>query len=231
MEHLPPTEGAPLAGALASAQGAPPASASPASDSPTPASERLRRQITRLRVVPAVLGILLLVAVLDDTRAFVPGAVVALFGEAIQLWASSHVYRKIRRLTTSGPYARVRNPMYIGRFFVILGFFVMTGKPWLCVLYAVIFAAYAHVRVLREEKFLEGVFGEPYREYCAQVRSWLPSPSPWAGAEARAASWQQVCVNHENLNLYILLALLLVIRLRMEYLPHANLLGLLAGHR
>ncbi len=220
MKHLPSSEGSSLEDPAAQ----------DARSTPTPASERLRRQITRGRAALALLGVALLIAALRDSRAFVPGALVSLLGEVIQLWASSHVYRKDRRLTTSGPYARVRNPMYIGRCFVILGFFVMMGNLWLCLLYIVVFAAYAHVRVLREEKFLEATFGQPYREYCSQVRPWLPGLIPWSGAERRASSWAQVCINHENFNLYMLLALLLVIRLRMHFLPGVNLLSLFSGH-
>lgn len=69
---------------------------------------------------------------------FLPGFCVALFGELIQIWSFASL-DKNNRLATKGPYMFVRNPMYIGRFFLVLGCLLATGHimavPALTVLY------------------------------------------------------------------------------------------------
>ena len=60
---------------------------------------------------------------------------VVLFGEALQMWAASHLVKQ-SHLTTSGPYSFVRNPMYTGRFFVGLGCVLMAWNPWVVAVYA-----------------------------------------------------------------------------------------------
>ena len=157
-------------------------------------------------------------SLLHDLDAFLVGMAVALFGEMIQIWAAAHLY-KDSRFTTSGPYTYVRNPMYIGRFFLILGFFLMTANLALIAIYIVLFAAYAHVRVSREERRLKKIFGSDYEHYCSEIRRWLPRLKPYSRAETRRFSWARVCSNGEQLNLIGLLIILTLTYLRIEMLP------------
>ncbi len=74
----------------------------------------------------------------------------------------------------AGPYRYVRNPMYIGVLFVLMGLglyehsisMLIFSLPWLLL---------AHLFViLVEEPGLERRFGSPYSEYKHSVRRWLP---------------------------------------------------------
>src|SRR2546421_759704 len=56
-----------------------------------------------------------------------PGFAVSMFGQAIQLWSFSSLVKN-EQLTAHGPYVLVRNPMYLGRYVLILGFVVVTGS-------------------------------------------------------------------------------------------------------
>ncbi len=143
------------------------------------------------------------------------GAPIALVGELIQVWATSHLH-KDKHLTISGPYSHLRNPMYTGRFVLGLGFFVMTLNPYLIAGYVVLFAAYAHMRVRREEDRLKEIFGEPYLHYCGEVRRWLPRIRPYSRSESRRASWTQVCVNHEQIVLIGVIVVLVAVYLRID---------------
>ena len=53
-----------------------------------------------------------------------------MFGEAIQLWCFASL-DKGRTLAFNGPYALVRNPMYLGRYFILLGGLMLLGNAWL----------------------------------------------------------------------------------------------------
>jgi len=159
-----------------------------------------------------------LVSLLNDKTAFWYGVPVAIFGELIQMWAGSHLH-KDQKLTISGPYSHVRNPMYLGRFFLGLGFFVMTWNPYLIAAYVVIFAAYAHMRVDREEQRLRVIFEPDYQHWCSETNRWLPKLKPYSRSEPRRASWKQTCVNHENINMMGLIVVLIAVYVRLDRFP------------
>ena len=180
-----------------------------------PFEEKLRRKITWYRVPLMAIATVALVSLIHDARFFWYGVPVAFFGEFIQIWAASQLH-KDKLFTISGPYSHVRNPMYIGRFFLGLGFFIMTRNPMLVGIYVVVFAAYAHMRVNREEGRLKVIFAPHYQEYCSEIRRWLPRLKPFSKSETRRAMWTQVCVNHEQLNLYGLVVILALVFVRID---------------
>ncbi len=180
-----------------------------------PFEERLRRGITWYRVPLMALATVALVALIHDTRPFWYGAPVAFWGELVQIWAASQLH-KDERFTISGPYSHVRNPMYIGRFFLGLGFFIMTWNPWIVGFYVVVFAIYAHMRVNREQGRLRVIFAPHYQDYCSEIRRWLPRVRPYSKSENRKAKWTQVRANHEQFNLYGLIVVLAAVYLRID---------------
>jgi protein-S-isoprenylcysteine O-methyltransferase Ste14 len=110
-----------------------------------------------------------------------PGLIVAMAGESLQLWCFACL-RKDRVLSTNGPYALCRNPMYIGRFFMILGAIMLLGNAWFVATYVVAYWFYVVNRVEREERKLTELLGEPYDEYCRQVRRFLPQLRVFPGS-------------------------------------------------
>ena len=176
--------------------------------------EKLRRTITWYRVPLLILPFAVLVAYVHDIGAFWYSVPVAIFGQLLQTWAGSHLH-KDQKLTISGPYSHVRNPMYIGRFVLGLGFFIITANPYLIAGYVIIFAAYAHFRVAREESRLRVIFEPDYQHYCSEIRRWLPKFKPYSRSESKNASWAQVCANHENINMLGVLVVLAAIYLRI----------------
>jgi len=181
--------------------------------------EKVRRAVTWYRVPLMAVGTAALVAFVHDARAFWIGAPIAVIGELVQMWAGSQLH-KDKHLTISGPYSHVRNPMYIGRFILGLGFFVMTANAYLIAGYAALFAVYAHMRVQREESRLKVIFEPDYRHYCSEIRRWLPRLTPYSGSEAKNASWAQVCANHEQINMLGVLVALAAIYLRIAAWPN-----------
>jgi len=161
----------------------------------TPAVVGLAHWFTRWRVLLAVPVVVALFYLVDRAPVW-PGVAVALLGEFVQLWASAHLHKDVRMIT-SGPYGLVRNPMYCGRFLVGLGFVLLTWRWYLIVGYVVVFAFYAQARVLREEARLRDIFGGDYAAYCQAVNRWFPRP--WGRPESsRRWSWEAVRRNHQH---------------------------------
>jgi protein-S-isoprenylcysteine O-methyltransferase Ste14 len=80
-----------------------------------------------------------------------------------------------RRLVVRGPYAYVRNPMYVGAFLALAGA-ALRFRSLPLALYAVGFLTVLHlVVVLYEEPVLRARFGEEYDAYRKAVGRWIPS--------------------------------------------------------
>lgn len=190
----------------------------PVPAAPTGTHEKVRRTITWYRAPISTTGVLIVVLFMHQMNAFWWGLPVALAGEMLQVWAASQL-RKDQLFTISGPYSHVRNPMYIGRFIMVLGFFIMTGQPLLIAIYALLYGVYAHVRVQREERRLSHIFAPHYQHYCTEIRRWLPRLKPYSRATSRRATWAQVCANGEQLILAGVLLVLVLIYFRIKLLP------------
>lgn len=134
--------------------------------------KKVRKLFLKLRL-PA--GILLFVFLLTQLKPawFLPGLIVSILGQLLQMWCMSTIKTQ-KKLTVTGPYMFVRNPMYIGRFFAVFGILMMTGNPWLLALLTVVYYFYMVNRVKREEKILADLFGKDYEDFCRDVHPYLP---------------------------------------------------------
>lgn len=112
------------------------------------------------------------------------GMVVAAGGGVIALWCilsfalvgrgTPAPFDPPRRLVVSGPYAVVRNPMYIGAG-LALGGASLLYQSFALLGYAAAFLLVTHLFVvLYEEPTLRRAFGAEYETYCRQVRRWWP---------------------------------------------------------
>lgn len=134
-----------------------------------------------------------------DPRWFWPGFLVSMAGELIQLWCFASL-DKNRDLACNGPYTLVRNPMYLGRFFIVLGMVMLLGNVWVILAYVVVYYFYMVNRVKREEAHLRTVLGAPYLEYCAAVSRFVPG-RPYRGNPVLYWRWDLLRQNHGWANL------------------------------
>ena len=132
----------------------------------------LRRFLLALRI-PIVLVFVALWPWWVQPELLVAGILVSLAGELLQVWCFACI-EKEKVLTIRGPYQLCRNPMYLARYLLILGFVIVAGSWLACVLYTVVYWFYMVNRVKREEPVLEKIFEQPYRDYCRDVNRFLP---------------------------------------------------------
>ena len=111
---------------------------------------------------------------------FATGMGVMLLGQFIRLLASAAIV-KSRTLTVTGPYAAVRNPLYLGTAFMVLGLLIAlsnfqaplrTALAWLVT--TVSFTLIYRVQIKAEENFLRGEYGDQFLEYMKRVNAILP---------------------------------------------------------
>jgi protein-S-isoprenylcysteine O-methyltransferase Ste14 len=84
-------------------------------------------------------------------------------GTRVEPWKASTT------LVTSGIFARVRNPMYVGGTLFLSGLAIALASDWMLAM-TVVFAIILHFGVVRrEERYLEAKFGDAYRNYRTKV--------------------------------------------------------------
>jgi protein-S-isoprenylcysteine O-methyltransferase Ste14 len=125
------------------------------------------------------------------------GLPLALAGELVRCWAVGYSGVTTRgdhviapELVTAGPYAHVRNPLYVGNFITALGFAIaFTGKNTvaekiglMAASLGTMAAVYATI-IPHEEQFLRTQFGEAFDEYCAAVPPLIPQAEPMPNAK------------------------------------------------
>jgi protein-S-isoprenylcysteine O-methyltransferase Ste14 len=122
------------------------------------------------------------------------GSVLIVPGLTIRALASGHV-QKNEQLTTSGPYAYTRNPLYLGSLILAVGFAVSARNWWIGAGLILFFLA-IYLPVIRgEEAFLGEHFPE-FAEYARQVPRLIPRLSSLGGGGG-TFSWDLYCKHRE----------------------------------
>lgn len=125
-------------------------------------------------------------------------------GESLRTWAAGHLV-KDETLTVGGPYAHVRNPLYLGSLLNTLGFLVILGDLLLAAIFLALAVAVYLPTVKQEEDYLRRMHGEAFEAYRRAVPGLIPRVTPaWlpAGQElasgGAAFSWRTVLANDEH---------------------------------
>ncbi len=112
----------------------------------------------------------------DDIQDFI-GLCVALIGNFLRMTARGHKKKHSQSgedLVTTGPYALVRNPMYLGTFLIGCGFAFIVWPLWSLPLFAFLFHWRFNIQIKIEEEHLSKIFGKKYQAYCERVPRLFP---------------------------------------------------------
>ncbi|MBX3466449.1 MAG: isoprenylcysteine carboxylmethyltransferase family protein [Planctomycetes bacterium] len=173
---------------------------------------RFRAPLLVLAAAPLVWAAL--AASPPDLAALTLGAALALAGAGLRLasirWLGkrARVSRaKVTILVARGPYARVRNPLYLAALLVVAGLGLMAGLgAWALAPTALVWLVYARV-VRHEERALLAAHGPQGAAYLRAVPRWLPLLMPRLGPEVEREPWAEVLRREWRLLLGIPLAL------------------------
>src|SRR5215472_3477218 len=111
------------------------------------------------------------------------GLPISVCGLALRAWAAGHL-AKNATLAQSGPYASVRNPLYIGTLLVAAGLVVASRSIGLGILFAAVFGL-IYLPVIRlEEQHLRSLFPE-FAQFAQRVPALLPRLRPANGGGVR----------------------------------------------
>lgn len=154
------------------------------------------------------------------------GGILMLLGEAIRIHGVAYIggvsrtrsYSTGQKVISGGPFARVRNPLYLGNLLLSAGLVAVANlsfffpQDFLVFFVVCFFAQYIPV-VAWEENNLTQKFGEAYQTYQSQVPRWLPrlSPAPTQGVIEEIKGDYPKAIKSEKNTLTTSVVLLLVV--------------------
>lgn len=156
------------------------------SDQTSPNSIKIGKWLFRHRTaVPVPFALALLLLRVGEApfswTLVVAGVVLTGGGEWLRLTAVRHIGAisrtrsdRLGPLVVTGPFALVRNPLYIGNALIWIGFALTSRLVWAAPAVALLILAEYNEIVRWEEHLLESRFGDAYRAYAARVPRWIP---------------------------------------------------------
>ncbi len=158
-------------------------------------SEIIYKWRVRIGLISTILSFILAKPTLYS---LIAGALIAILGLAIRIWACGNL-RKEKKLTTSGPYRYTRNPLYFGS--MILGIStVVACRSWIVLgIFLANFLIIYPVVIRIEKVRMSTLFPEKYREYSKHVPLFFPTVRPKLPREPESRfSWELYKQNKEN---------------------------------
>jgi protein-S-isoprenylcysteine O-methyltransferase Ste14 len=113
---------------------------------------------------------------------FVLGVPAIAAGAALRSWGAGHLVKN-DVLTTTGPYAHLRHPLYLGTLLVATGFALLLGGIWTLAVLAAVWPWFAFHYFPRKDRIecarLAALHGEAFARYRAAVPALWPRLRPW----------------------------------------------------
>jgi protein-S-isoprenylcysteine O-methyltransferase Ste14 len=154
--------------------------------SPT-AGDTWSRVARRIRVpVGFIIAVVFVLLAQPTKSSLIAGALVLLPGLVLRGLASGHV-QKDKQLTTSGPYAYTRNPLYLGSLMLAAGFAIAARSWWIVAIMLLMFALIYVPVIAGEERYLRQAFSG-YDDYARHVPRMLPRISPYGSQQSAYSS-------------------------------------------
>ena len=144
----------------------------------------IRLKNLSLRLAPLYgLGVILWLIAEPTPGSLLSGLCLVVVGLGLRGWAVGYLV-KTERLAISGPYAHVRNPLYLGSLLVGAGFAAMLGAGVGVLALAALGCWFGFSYFPRKERIesdrLQARYGDVYEIYHAQVPALWPQIRAWA---------------------------------------------------
>jgi protein-S-isoprenylcysteine O-methyltransferase Ste14 len=155
------------------------------------------------------LGLLLIAVCAWATEAghqrVLAGFAIAIAGQAFRTFAAGTIFKN-RKLASSGAYALVRHPLYLGNILILGGFALASGN-WIVALVVLLFFTIWYPATVRyEDAKLERLFGDEWRQWSKGTRAVLPGRFSWQALTDTSWSARQSLIRNGELYISIYLA-------------------------
>jgi protein-S-isoprenylcysteine O-methyltransferase Ste14 len=174
--------------------------------------DKKKPRLRKVRRIPLFIGAFLLVIFAKPQfHGILIGMILIFLGEGIRIWAAGHL-QKNEVLTVTGPYAYVKNPLYIGSIFITAGFCILADNIYLLAGAFFMFCFhYIPYKKKVEGDRLRRIFGSRFDDYDEKVPEYLPRWIPYSNEKV---SWQFRCFienSEEGILLIVLAGIVLIL--------------------
>jgi len=174
--------------------------------------DKRKSWLRKVRRIPLFIGAFLLVIFAKPRfPGILIGMILIFLGEGIRIWAAGHL-QKNEILTVTGPYAYVKNPLYIGSIFITAGFCILADNIYfLAAAFFMFCFHYIPYKRRVEGDRLRKIFGSPFEDYDGKVPDYLPRWTPYSSEKV---SWQFRCLienSEEGILLIVLAGIVLIL--------------------
>ena len=134
---------------------------------------------------------LLLVAVCAYFAQPDPGTVafglgMAVVGQLFRIYAAGFIHKN-KQLASTGPYALVRHPLYLGNFLILIGFMIASANLYVAIAVILFFLIWYPAAIAYEDSKLENIFQDEWREWSKNIRA--ITPGRFRFADLKASGW------------------------------------------
>ena len=140
---------------------------------------------------------------------FVLACLMVFVGLSIRLYASGFVLKN-KELSTTGPYAFVRHPLYTGNVLILIGISFATSLPWAIACSILFFWFYYPPAIEYEDRKLKSFFPDTWDAWSSQTPTLIPTTmhdfnlSSWSWKKSLANNYEPVIV------IYVLIWLIII---------------------
>jgi len=121
---------------------------------------------------------------------FIVGLIIAAVAQAFRTYAAGYLWGKqavgkieADFLCTTGPYAHMRNPLYLGNFLIGIGLCIAINEWHAYALFIISYVFVYSIVIPHEESFLQKKFEDVYAEYKAHTGRLMPRLKGYEGGE------------------------------------------------
>lgn len=101
-----------------------------------------------------------------------------------QAWHVLYEAQRRHQLATSGPYAKIRHPQYVGFVLIMFGFLLQWPTLLTLLMFPVLVVMYSRL-AMAEERDSEKAFGDAWRDYAAHTPAFIPGQKSAAHPPAK----------------------------------------------
>lgn len=179
--------------------------------------KRLERWFKLRFFITYPFGLFVLFFCSPTAESFKRGIWFIILGLLIRLWANAYAI-KTEKVTTSGPYSMVRNPLYLGTMLITVGFMIMLNTSYAGLLFVVIMVLVYYRTIRNEERALTQKHGKAYLDYKSKVPMMIPTFFRYKGGEKWPFSWRRIIENKEYKLFIWVINIVIIFRLKGYFL-------------
>ncbi|MBU1932361.1 MAG: isoprenylcysteine carboxylmethyltransferase family protein [Candidatus Omnitrophica bacterium] len=185
--------------------------------------ERLKRWSKLRFAIIYPLSVFIVFFSVPDDRSIMSSVSFIIAGLAVRIWANGYAI-KMDKLTTSGPYAFVRHPLYLGTILIAIGFIVMLKIYLAGAMFLILMVAVYRRTIQKEENMLIKKFNGTYAAYKRKIPAVLPTVFHYKEGEKWSFSLRRLIRSQEYKVFLWVMIIMITFHLKDEFMIEHELM-------